>query len=165
MKSSDDDLPLFTAATRPRLWAVAGEQAQQSTPEDSPPPPTATTGLELFQGGAGDAGYARWKAEAQAEREAAEKQKRDSELPATADHQGYEAWKAEIADLKRAFEHRWGVPLGKPVRLRLRGEHREREGLLRLADEALPQKGRSVTLRLGDHLFAASQIESVARVD
>ncbi|HEY1049970.1 MAG TPA: hypothetical protein VGE39_09460 [Prosthecobacter sp.] len=165
MKSRDNDLPLFSAATRPRLWTVAGAQEEQSTPVETPPPPAATTGLELFQGGASDDGYTRWKAEAQAEREAAEKRKHSSELPAAADHQGYETWKTETAELKRAFEHRWGVPLGKPVRLTLRGEYREREGVLRLADDATSAKSTSITLRLGDHTFTATQIESVVRLD
>lgn len=163
MKSSDNDLPLFTAATRPRLWTVAGGQQEQSTPEETPPKPT--TGLDLFQGEASDDGYARWKAEAQAERDAAAEKRRASELPAAANHEGYEAWKSEVAELKRAFEHRWGVPLGRAVRVTLRGEHREREGVLRLADDAMPEKGRSVALRLGDHTFAATQIQSVVRLD
>ncbi|MGV3658571.1 MAG: hypothetical protein ACO1TE_00250 [Prosthecobacter sp.] len=163
MKSSDNNLPLFGAATRPRLWTVAGPEAEQGMPAETPP--AATAGLELFQSGASDDGYARWKAEAQAERAAQMERQRAEELPTAADHQGYEAWKTEIAQVRRAFEHRWGVPLGRPVRVLLRGESREREGLLRLADESASGKARSVALRLGDHTFAASQIESVVRVD
>lgn len=163
MKFNNNDLPLFSAATRPRRWTVAGAQEEPGEQPETPQEPT--TGLELFQGGGSDDGYARWKAEAQAEREAAERQKHAGELPAAADHHGYESWKSETAELKRAFEHRWGVPLGKPVRVSLRGEHREREGILRLADESKTEKGRAVALRLGDHVFAASQIESVVRAD
>lgn len=163
VKSSENDLPLFSAATRPRLWTVAGAQQQLNKPVEAPPEPP--TGRDLFQGGPSDDGYARWKAEAQAERDAAAEKRRASELPAAANHEGYEAWKSEVAELKRAFEHRWGVPLGRSVRVTLRGEHREREGVLRLADDAMPDKGRSVALRLGDHTFAATQIQSVVRLD
>lgn len=167
VKPSDNDLPLFTAATRPRLWAVSGAPQQ---PEESPspptPPPSQTAGLALFQAEtADDSGYAKWKAEAQAARVAEEQRQRASELPSTTGQGGYDTWKTEIAQMRQAFEQRWGVPLGKAVRVRLRGEWQEREGILRLADDTLPKKGRTVELRLGDHSFAATQIESVARLD
>lgn len=167
MKPSDNDLPLFTAVTRPRLWAVAGaQQPSEKTPPAPAPSPPQTAGLALFQAAAADAcGYAKWKAEAQAERAAQEEQKRACELPASAGHQGYETWKTEVAQARLAFEQRWGIPLGRAVRVRLRGEWQDREGVLRLADDAGPKKGRGVELRLGDHRFAASQIESVVRVD
>lgn len=160
MKSRDNDLPLFSAATRPRVWTVAGDKAEKIIPAENPPP-APTAGLELFQGASTNDGYTRWKAEALAEREAQLEKQRASELPSAAGQQGYETWKAEIAEVRRAFEHRWGVPLGKQVRVRLRGEWKEREGLLRLADDDMPTKG----LRLGDHTFAANEIESVVRLD
>jgi len=56
------------------------------------------------------------------------------------------------------------VPLGKPVRVQLRGEAREREGLLRVVEEAAANSAKPLRLVIGGHVFAAGQIESVVRV-
>ena len=77
---------------------------------------------------------------------------------------GFACWKEEAESAKRAFEKRWGVPLGKPVRVQLRGEAREREGLLRVVEEAAGNSARPLRLVIGGHTFAAGQIESVVRV-
>lgn len=74
---------------------------------------------------------------------------------------GYARWKAEVDAAKRAFEHRWGVPLGRRVRLQLRGEPREREGQLRLMEEA---GSGTLRLSLDGHVFTMTQIESVSRL-
>ncbi len=84
---------------------------------------------------------------------------------APADESGYEVWKAEQEAAKRDFEKRWGIPLNKRVRVQIKGEPREREGLLRLAAAASPlASAGKLKLRLGDHVFTASEIESVTRV-
>lgn len=83
---------------------------------------------------------------------------------APADESGYDAWQSEREATRRAFEKRWGVPLNKRVRVQLRGEPREREGLLRLVEELDGSRKKSLRLRLGDFLFNASQIESLSRV-
>lgn len=160
MKS--DEPSLFAPDPRQRSWTVAG--TAPATAQPAAPPPAAD--LELFQAGAAEAdGYARWRAEAQAQRAAEAAQRRATELPVAASAEGYATWKAEVAELRRAFEQRWGVPLGKRVRVRLSGEWQEHEGVLRLADEKVAENGRPLALRLGDHVFAASKIESVVRVD
>lgn len=122
-----------------------------------PPPPekAALEKLELFQAAAdqADDGYARWKAEMAAAREAEAVARRARELPMAEDGGGYAAWKAEAEEAKRAFEQRWGVPLGKAVRLQLRGELREREGVLYLANDAAVKSSRDLQLRLGSTGF------------
>lgn len=86
---------------------------------------------------------------------------------ASSTNDGYSKWKAEADAERRAFELRWGIPLGKRVRLQLRGEAREREGVLRLAEEA-PQPGRrdarQLRLSLDGQIFPASLIESISRL-
>jgi len=81
---------------------------------------------------------------------------------------GYEKWKQEQAAERRAFEKRWGVPLGKQVRVQLRGEPREHVGQLLAAAEPKGQSqstaSRSLRLRIGEHIFLSSQIESVVRL-
>ena len=167
----------------PRRWAVAGdgkaetlrrgeletgrlgdrETGRLGEEETVRPGEAATEGLELFQGAPAADGYALWKEEVAQARAAEAEASRAQELPAQGDGAGYAAWKSEAEAAKRAFEQRWGVPLGKPVRVRLRDEAREREGCLFVAEEA-PQ-GRGLRLRLGTAVFEASRIESVVRVD
>jgi hypothetical protein len=170
---SPEEPSLFSAAQR--RWAVAGtgktealrhgerETERLGEGETVKPGEAAAEGLELFQGAAAVDGYARWKAEAAQARAAEAEARRAAELPAQGDGAGYAAWKSEAEAAKRAFEQRWGVPLGKPVRVQLRGEAREREGCLFVAGEAA-ERGKPLRLRLGSEVFEASRIESVVRV-
>jgi hypothetical protein len=148
---------LFSAA--PRRWALAGDGMAETlnVPEGE------TAGLELFQGASADDGYARWKVEVAQARAAEAEARRAEELPAQGDGAGYAAWKSEAEAARRAFEQRWGVPLGKPVRVQLRGEAREREGCLFVAEETT--QGRGLRLRLGTEVFETGRIESVVRVE
>lgn len=147
-----------------RSWAVAGSVAAGvSLPKKAE---AVVEGLELFAAAPaqGDDGYARWKAEAAADRAAQEAAQRAAELPASADEAGFAAWKAEAEAARRTFEQRWGIPLGKQVRVQLRGELREREGLLLAVEDAAHKRSTQLRLRLGSHVFPASQIESAVRV-
>jgi hypothetical protein len=147
-----------------RSWAVAGAVAAGgSLPKKGE---AVVEGLELFAAAPAhaDDGYARWKAEVAAERAEQEAAQRTAELPASGDEAGFAAWKAEAEAARRAFEQRWGIPLGKLVRVQLRGEPREREGLLLAVEEAARKRSTKLRLRLGTHVFLASQIESVVRV-
>lgn len=161
---SEPELPsLFTAAQR--RWAVAGagRVGRAGDEEIERREEAATAGLELFQAASAAEGYARWKAEAAQARAAKAEARRAAELPVQRDDAGYATWKTEAEAARRAFEQRWGVPLGKPVRVQLRGEACEREGRLFVAEE-VPQ-GRGLRLRLGTEVFEASRIESVVRVE
>ncbi|WP_395732768.1 hypothetical protein [Prosthecobacter sp.] len=154
-------LPLFTA----RPWAVAGGLG--SSEPGRAVKPAVTEGLELFQAAPAAAeaeGYAAWKSEMAAEKAAEEARRRSAELPVRAGEEGFARWKEDAEVARRAFEKRWGVPLGKLVRVQLRGEAREREGLLRVAEEAAEGSSKLLRLTLGGHTFAAAQIESVVRV-
>lgn len=153
-------LPLFVG----RSWAVAGRGVAGGALVKT----EVTDGLELFQAApaaeAGADGYAAWKA-AMAEEKAAEAaRRRSAELPANCGEEGFARWKEEAEAAKRAFEKRWGVPLGKPVRVQLRGEAREREGLLRVVEDEKGASGKPLRLMMGGRVFAAGEIESVVRV-
>ena len=170
---SEPELPSLFAFT-PRRWAVAGggktgrlgEEETGSVPEveSRSGGAGATEGLALFAQETAADGYARWKAEAAQARAAEAEARRAAELPTQRDGAGYSAWKSEAEAARRAFEQRWGVPLGKPVRVQLRGEAREREGSLFVAGEAA-ERGKLLRLRLGSEVFEASRIESVVRVE
>ena len=149
-------------------WAVASSVAAGAgLPKNEK---AVVQGLELFAAapaGAGD-GYARWKAEVAAERGALEAEqeaeRRAAELPTADNDQGYAQWKSEADAARRAFEKLWGIPLGKRVRVQLRGEVREREGLLLAVAETPIKTAKQLWLRLGTHVFPASQIESLVCV-
>lgn len=170
---SEPELPSLFAFT-PRRWAVAGggktgrlgEEETRSVPEveSRSGGAGATEGLALFAQESAADGYERWKAEVARERAAQAAVRRAAELPAQADDGGYARWKAEAEGAKRAFEQRWGVPLGKPVRVQLRDEAREREGLLRMVEEP-GSGGKTLRLRLGTEVFEAGRIESLVRLD
>ncbi|OYW31274.1 MAG: hypothetical protein B7Z47_01535 [Chthoniobacter sp. 12-60-6] len=127
-----------------------------------------TEGLELFQASSAAAettdGYSAWKSAMAAEKAAADARRRSAELPVNSDEGGFARWKEEAEAAKRAFEKRWGVPLGKPVRVQLRGEALEREGVLRVAEEPAGKSAKHLRLTMAGHSFAAAQIESVVRV-
>lgn len=144
-------LPPFPLPTA-QSWAVAGVSLSKN--EEA-----VVEGLELFAAAPAEAGdgYARWKAEVEAERRA-------TELPTADNDQGYTQWKAEADAARRAFEQRWGIPLGKRVRVQLRGEVREREGLLLAVAETPSKTAKQLRLRLGTQVFPASQIESLVCV-
>ncbi len=153
-----DALPLFVE----RSWAVAGRLVERGVKAE------VTEGLELFQAAPASEtatdGYSSWKAAMAAEKAAEETRRRSAELPVQGGEDGFARWKEEAELAKRAFEKRWGVPLGKPVRVQLRGEAREREGLLRVVEEAAGKSAKPLRLVIGGHVFAAGQIESVVCV-
>lgn len=133
-----------------------------------------TAGLDLFQA-APEAeaesttdGYTAWKAAMAAEKAAEQARRRSTELPVQAGAEGFTRWRQEAEEARRSFEKRWGIPPGKIVRVLLRGESREREGLLRLAEEpqGKPDSTSTKDLRLvlGGHAFTAAQIVSLVRV-
>lgn len=155
---TEPELPsLFTDT--PRRWTVAGKLAAASEDSSQPlPKPPVTDGLALFEAAtATEDGYERWKASVADEK----RSPKAGELPAQSGEDGFERWKSEMDAANRAFEHRWGIPLGKRVRLQLRGEPREREGMLRLVEE---QGSNTLRLSLEGHVFAMAQIESVSRL-
>ena len=139
----------------------------------SPPDPNATPSqmererLDLFAVAPAEAedGYARWKAEVAAARAAEKAARNADQLPMTANDEGYAQWKTEADAARRAFEQRWGIPLGKRVRVQLQGEACEREGVLRIAEvRPAMTAAKHLRLRLDAHEFASTAILSVVRV-
>ncbi|MEZ5387401.1 MAG: hypothetical protein R3F13_17965 [Prosthecobacter sp.] len=160
---TEPELPSLFATT-PRRWAMAGELGK--TPETSvQSEPPVTEGLALFeQPETGESmGYERWKAETSRACAEAEAARRAEELPMREGSAGYETWKRDAEEARHAFERRWGVPLGKRVRVVLVGERHEREGVLRIVEGAKTNNG-VLQLRMGQEVFAAGRIESVVRL-
>jgi hypothetical protein len=154
---------------RRRTWSTAPRSDRAPSALDHP----ATAGLELFEAAStadhSVDGYARWQAEKAAEREAAAAAQASLDLPRSEDESGYQAWKAAELAARRELEQRWGLPLGRPVRVRLRCENQERQGILRLARESSGQRHDASQpvrqrLSLGGFEFSLSEVEQVTRL-
>lgn len=79
--------------------------------------------------------------------------------------QGYRRWQERLDAERRAFEKRWGVILGRRVRLQLRDYDRPFEGSLTLVEERTKKKNSAPRLCLGSLKFTAAEIESVITID
>lgn len=74
---------------------------------------------------------------------------------------GYRRWRERLETERRAFEKRWGVVLGRRVRVQLRDHDRPLEGSLALVSET---KANPPRFRIGSLEFTALEIESVVAV-
>lgn len=88
---------------------------------------------------------------------------------ATSASDGYEKWQAEKHARQREFEQAWGIRLNRKVRVQLRNEHTPREGIIHLVDDLpdqlAPDQRPPLRLRIGNHRFLPTQIESLAVID
>ena len=78
---------------------------------------------------------------------------------------GHRKWLEELETKKRAFETRFGVILGRRVRVQLAGELKPLEGMIHLLSKDLKQPGNKLRFQLGSREFLASEIESIIRID
>ena len=61
---------------------------------------------------------------------------------------GYLRWREQLDDARRAFEHRFGVILGRLVRVRLEGHMRSIEDTIRLVSQQRSAKHQDIRLRI-----------------
>lgn len=128
------------------------------------PASASTPDPDLFSLSAGDeSGYERWQAEVEAERLAAVARRAAEELPRADDEAGHEYWQREMAEERLAFERRWGVPAGHRVRVVLRDDEREHEGILRVREDRAATRKHGLWLRIGEREFRASEVMSMVR--
>jgi hypothetical protein len=78
---------------------------------------------------------------------------------------GHRKWLQELETKKRAFETRFGVILGRRVRVQLAGELNPLEGMIHLVSKDLKQPGNKLRFQLGNREFIASEIESIIRLE
>lgn len=74
---------------------------------------------------------------------------------------GYRRWRERLDEQRRAFERRWGIPIGPRVRLRLRGYRKSIIGRIETSD---PRSSRP-KFRIRGIEFAPDEVESVSRED
>ena len=87
------------------------------------------------------------------------------DLSGNGSEEGHRKWRQELDEKKRAFEVRFGVILGRRVRVQLAGELKPLEGLIYLISKDTRQAGAKLRLQLGSREFIASEIESIIRID
>lgn len=114
-----------------------------------------------------ESGYERWRAEAKVkvEKKIAETMNEDAgDLPIATDGSGYEHWRKDMEEARLEFERRWGVPAGHRVRVQLRDDEGEREGVLHVLERIAPTKKHGLMLQLGGKQFRAAELVSVVRI-
>lgn len=78
---------------------------------------------------------------------------------------GHRKWQQELDEKKRAFEARYGIILGRRVRVQLVGELNLLEGMIYLVSKDPKQPGNKLRFQLGTREFTTTQIESIIRID
>lgn len=78
---------------------------------------------------------------------------------------GYQRWREQLDEARRAFEHRWGVILDRPVRVRLEGHKRSIEGTIRLVSPPRTARPQDIRLRIKNLEFNPAEIESITALD
>ena len=87
------------------------------------------------------------------------------DLSGNGSEDGYRKWQSELEEKKRAFEARFGVILGRRVRVQLVGELNPMEGMIHLVSQKIPQSGTQLRLCLGKREFTSRDIESLVKLD
>lgn len=84
----------------------------------------------------------------------------------TGNPDGLENWRREQAEFLESIRKEWGLPIGRPVRIRLQNLDQEFEGQLELAARP-PRVDRRdpLRLRLERMEFSNHEIESCAALD
>jgi hypothetical protein len=78
---------------------------------------------------------------------------------------GYQKWQQELEEKKRDFELRFGVMIGRRVRVQLVGETDPLEGMIYLVSQKIPQSAAKLKLSMGKREFTPLEIESIVRLD
>jgi hypothetical protein len=76
---------------------------------------------------------------------------------------GWRRWREELEEKQRAFEARWGVVLGKPVRVRLRDHAKPLSGMLEWVHKGRAGENAPPRFRLRGLEFGHEEIESIVQ--
>ena len=82
------------------------------------------------------------------------------DFDAPANDSGYRQWQEEIDSQKKAIEHRWGVILGRRVRLQLKGYDKAVEGVIRVENHTR----KTPLLRINDLRFTPAEIDTLSQI-
>lgn len=77
---------------------------------------------------------------------------------------GYQKWRHELDERKRAFELRFGVIVGCPVRVCLADRLKPLEGIIHLVGGKQANSAKHLQFELGGTRFNTRDIESIVRI-
>lgn len=78
----------------------------------------------------------------------------------SADEAGWRRWREELDQHRRAFELRWGVILGRPVRVELRNLEKPVRGMIRYQQE----RGKPPRFHIRGLEFSAEEIVNIVQI-
>jgi hypothetical protein len=78
---------------------------------------------------------------------------------------GHRKWQQELDEKKRAFEIRYGVIIGRRVRVQFAGELNPLDGMIYLVSKSEPHAAGKLRFHLGNREFTTNEIESIIRLD
>lgn len=87
------------------------------------------------------------------------------DLSGKGSEKGHGQWLLELEEKKRAFEVRYGVMIGRRVRVQLIGETYPLEGMIYLISQKTPPSAIKLRLGLGSREFTPLEIESIVRLE
>lgn len=87
------------------------------------------------------------------------------DLTGNGSEEGHRKWLQELEEKKRAFELRFGVMMGRRVRVQLVGETYPLEGMIYLVSQKTPQTAAKLKLSMGSREFTPLEIESIVRFE
>ncbi len=87
------------------------------------------------------------------------------DLTGNGSEEGHRKWLQELEDKKCAFEFRFGVMMGRRVRVQLVGETYPLEGMIYLVSQKIPQTSAKLKLSMGSREFTPLEIESIVRLE
>jgi len=88
------------------------------------------------------------------------------DFDASGSDEGFRNWRKRLDEKRRAFERRWGIVLGRRVRVTLRDHDRPLEGEIYLATDDAPDSCSAGEIRLciGGFEFTRAEIAGIVRL-
>lgn len=87
------------------------------------------------------------------------------DFSASNSEEGFHKWRRELDERKQAFERRFGVILGRLVRVSLSHHRMPLEGIIRLASDQQNMGTKHLRFRLREIEFSVHDIESIVSLD
>jgi len=87
------------------------------------------------------------------------------DFSASNSEEGFHKWREELDERKRGFERRFGVILGRLVRVSLAHHRMPIEGIIRLASEQQNTGAKHLRFHLREIEFSVHDIESIVGLD
>ena len=87
------------------------------------------------------------------------------DLTGNGSNDGHQKWLRDLEERKRAFEMRYGVIVGRRVRVQLIGEMNPMDGMIHVVSQKPGTPASKLRLLMGRREFCPTEIESIIRLD